>query len=260
MNLRIFYAELLFVLAAVVALSLTWEFWLEDWLLPSLVSYHEKESSENRWEFVVTSASFAAIALIVPAILGTQIIRRDQVLRLKMIRLSQEDHLTGLFNRRRIYELLESEIQRAARYSTEFSVILMDIDNFKSINDRLGHQAGDEALTKIAEVIRLSVRATDLLGRWGGEEFIIILPETNIGGCFSLAEKIRTRLESADLGEIGHRTASLGVTAFAEGDDLEAVIARADGALYAAKQGGRNRTVKGPPGSEAGLGSPATAG
>jgi len=98
MSLKIFYAASLFVLAAVIALSLAWEFWLEDWLLPSLVSHHEKESWENRWEFVVTTASFAAIALIVPAILGTQIIRRDQVLRLKMIRLSQEDHLTGLFN------------------------------------------------------------------------------------------------------------------------------------------------------------------
>jgi diguanylate cyclase (GGDEF)-like protein len=96
-------------------------------------------------------------------------------------------------------------------------------------------------LTKIAEVIRASVRETDLLGRWGGEEFVIILPETEIGGGLSLAEKMRARLESADLGDIGAVTASFGVTPFAHGDDIETIMARVDAGLYAAKQGGRNR-------------------
>ena len=97
---------------------------------------------------------------------------------------------------------------------------------------------GTSVLTKIAEVIRSSVRATDLVGRWGGEEFVIISPETDIGGGFLLAEKIRAQLESADLGEIDRSTASFGVTAFADGDDIEDIIARADAGLYAAKQGG----------------------
>ena len=158
-----------------------------------------------------------------------------------MVRLSQQDHLTGLFNRRRIAELLQSEIERALRYQTKFSVILMDIDHFKAVNDRLGHQAGDEVLMGIADIVRSGVRAADLVGRWGGEEFVIISPETDIGGSYSLAEKIRTRLESADLGEAGHKTASFGVTAFDDGDDIESLIARADAGLYAAKQGGRNR-------------------
>ena len=244
MSLKAFYTAILTVFLSVIALSLIWEFWLEDLLLPSLVSHHETESAESRWEFVLTTAIFSFIALIGPTVIGTQIIRRDRDLHQTMIRLSQEDDLTGLFNRRRTAELIEDEIQRASRYHTIFSIILMDIDHFKAVNDRFGHQAGDEVLVKITEVIRSKVRATDFVGRWGGEEFLIILPETNMDGGFSLAKKIRTRLESADLGKIGHRTASFGVTAFEDADDIEAIIARADAGLYAAKRGGRNRVEK----------------
>lgn len=250
MSIKIFYAALLSVFATVIGLSLAWEFWLEDWLLPKFVSRHETESWEERWEFVSTTAFFSFLALIGPAFVGTRIIRRDQDLRQTIIRVSHEDYLTGLYNRRRTTELLENEIQRATRYNSAFSVILTDVDHFKAVNDRLGHQAGDGVLIKIAEVIRSSVRATDLMGRWGGEEFVIISPETGIRGSFSLAEKIRARLESADLGEIDHRTASFGVTAFADGDDIEAIMARADAGLYAAKQGGRNRVEKVPAGAK----------
>jgi len=255
MSLKAFYAAILTVFLTVIALSLIWEFWLEDLLLPSLAPHHETESMEDRWEFVVTTAIFSFIALIGPTGIGTQMIRRDRELHQTMIRLSQEDDLTGLFNRRRTVELIENEIQRANRYDTIFSVILMDIDHFKAVNDRFGHQAGDEVLIKITGVIRSNVRATDLVGRWGGEEFLIILPETNMDGGFSLAEKTRTRLESAYLGKIGHRTASFGVTAFEGGDDIEAIIARADAGLYAAKRGGRNRVEKVPAGATTGSAS-----
>ena len=258
MSLKAFYSSILTVFLSVIALSLTWEFWLEDLLLPSLAPHHETESVEDRWEFVVTTAVFSFIALIGPAVIGTQIIRRDRDLHQTMIRLSQEDDLTGLFNRRRTAELIENEIQRASRYDTIFSIILMDIDHFKAVNDRFGHQAGDEVLIKITEVIRSKVRATDFVGRWGGEEFLIILPETDMDGGFSLANKIRTRLESAYLGKIGYRTASFGVAAFEDADDIEAIIARADAGLYAAKRGGRNRVEKvfaGAPAGSAAVGS-----
>lgn len=251
MSLKAFYAALLAVLVTVIALSVVWEFWLEDRLLPGLVSYHETETWEERWEFIVTSSFFSFIALIGPAVIGTQMIRREQVLHKTVTRLSQEDSLTGLYNRRRIRELLENEIQRATRYNTVFSVILADIDHFKAVNDQLGHQVGDRVLTKIAQIISTSVRATDLAGRWGGEEFVIISPGTDIDGGFSLAEKIRTRLESIELGEIGQKTASFGVTAFTESDGVEEIIARADIGLYAAKQGGRNRVEKTPAGFKA---------
>jgi len=240
-SLKAFYATLLWVLAAIIVLSVGWEFWIEDWLMTKLVSYHETESLAERWEFVASTGFFSFLALIGPAIIGTRMIRCHEALHQSFIRLSQEDSLTGLYNRRWLTELLGNEIQRAVRYKSAFSVILMDIDDFKAVNDQFGHQAGDEVLTKIAELIRLTVRATDMAGRWGGEEFVIILPETDISGSFSLADKIRIQIASADLGEIGYRTASFGVTAFADGDHINSIIARADAGLYVAKEGGKNQ-------------------
>lgn len=244
MSLKAFYAALLWVLAAVIVLSVGWEFWIEDRLMENFVSYHEKESLEERWEFVASTGFFSFLALIGPAIIGSRMIRRHQALHQSYIQLSQEDSLTGLYNRRRLTELLENEIRRGARYKSSFSVILMDMDNFKAVNDQFGHQAGDEVLVKVAEFVRSKVRATDMAGRWGGEEFVIILPETDINGALSLADKIRTQIASADLAEIGHQTASFGVTAYADGDDINSIIARADAGLYLAKEGGKNQVAK----------------
>ena len=166
----------------------------------------------------------------------------DRALQEEVTRLSQEDHLTGLLNRRRTTQLLDDEVRRALRYDSTFAIILMDVDDFKAINDRFGHQAGDTVLKKIADVIQKGVRATDIIGRWGGEEFLILSPETDVAGGISLAEKMRTLLEAADFAEIGGMTASFGVAAFDQSDDIEAVIGRADAGLYAAKNGGKNRT------------------
>jgi diguanylate cyclase (GGDEF)-like protein len=240
-NQKTFFVALVTMFATVVALSVGWEFWFEDWLFLRLDPAYEPESHHERWEYVTTVAVFSLLALVGPAVIGARIIRRDETLRDQVVRLSREDYLTGLDNRRRSTEVLENEIRRATRYKTTFSLILADIDHFKSVNDRLGHQAGDRVLASIASNIRATVRATDRVGRWGGEEFIIISPETDIGGGAALAEKIRTKLEWTDFGKIGHRTASFGVTAFRDGDNMESVTARADDALYAAKQGGRNR-------------------
>lgn len=241
MSLRTFYFAILTVLATITALSLTWEFGLEDLLQPMLGFAHQAEDRATRWEFVVTAVVFTTIALIGPTIVGTRIIRRDLALQEEVTRLSQEDHLTGLLNRRRVAQLLEDEVRRALRYDTRFSVIMMDIDNFKAVNDRFGHQAGDAVLKKIADVIRKGVRATDLIGRWGGEEFVILSPETDVAGGVSLAEKMRTLLEATDFDEIGGMTASFGVAAFSHNDDIEAIIGRADAGLYAAKYAGKNR-------------------
>ncbi len=244
MSLRNFYLSILTVLVSIAALSLAWEFWLEDIVLPVVGVGDEPEDDAERWEYVMTTVAFSALALIGPLVVGTRIIRRDQALQEVVTRLSQEDYLTGLANRRRITQLLEHEVRRARRYHTSFTVILMDVDHFKEINDRFGHQAGDTALRKIAGVIKTALRAPDSVGRWGGEEFLIISTETDIDGGLSLAEKLRSRIESADLGETGHRTASFGVTAFGEGDDIGTIIGRADAGLYAAKHGGRNRVEK----------------
>ncbi len=254
MSLRVFYFSILSVLASITILSLAWEFWLEDIVLPVIEVGHEAEDDAERWEFVITTVIFSSMALIGPTVVGARIIRRDQALQEEVTRLSQEDHLTGLLNRRRVTQLLEQEVHRALRYDTSFSVILMDIDHFKEINDHFGHQAGDTALRKVADVIKTALRAPDSVGRWGGEEFLIILAETDIDGGLSLAEKLRSRVESAYVGRIGHRTASFGVTAFEDGDDIGSIIARADAGLYAAKRGGRNRVEKVPAGEKAASG------
>jgi len=242
MSLRIFYFAILAVLTTITALSLVWEFWLEHLVLPMLGFAHEAEDEVERWEFVVTAVGFTTIALIGPTVMGTRMIRRDRALQEEVTRLSQEDHLTGLLNRRRTTQLLDDEVRRALRYDSTFAIILMDVDDFKAINDRFGHQAGDTVLKKIADVIQKGVRATDIIGRWGGEEFLILSPETDVAGGISLAEKMRTLLEAADFAEIGGMTASFGVAAFDQSDDIEAVIGRADAGLYAAKNGGKNRT------------------
>ena len=241
MSVRVLYFAILIILVTIAALSLAWEFWLEDLVLPALGFRHEPEGSAERWEFVVTTVVFSAVALIGPAAVGTRFIRRDQALQEEITRLSQEDHLTGLLNRRRITQLLEHEVRRALRYDTTFSIILMDIDHFKLVNDQFGHQAGDAVLKMIADVIKTGVRASDFVGRWGGEEFIILSPQTDIAGAISLAEKMRSRLESTKFDKIGRRTASCGVASFDPGDDIEALIGRADAGLYAAKTRGRNR-------------------
>jgi diguanylate cyclase (GGDEF)-like protein len=241
MSLRVFYFAVIIILTTIAALSLAWEFWLEDLVMPALGFRHEPEGSAERWEFVVTTVVFSAIALIGPAVVGTRFIRHDQALQEEITRLSQEDYLTGLFNRRRITQLLEHEVRRALRYDTTFSVILMDIDHFKWVNDQFGHQAGDAVLKMIADVIKTGVRASDFVGRWGGEEFIILSPQTDIAGAISLAEKMLARLASAEFDKVGRRTASFGVASFNQGDDIEALIGRADAGLYAAKTRGRNR-------------------
>ena len=241
MSQKDFFATLLAIFATVVLLSLAWEFCLEDRVLPQVFHDHRTESNRERWEFVGTAAFFSLLALIIPGIIGARSIRQDQLLRRTVIRLSQEDALTSLYNRRRITELLDTEIQRAARYATGFCLIMLDVDHFKSVNDVYGHQAGDRVLATLAGVVRSAVRVTDVVARWGGEEFMILSLNSDTEGAESLANKIRTRIEHADLGEIGPITASFGVTAFAAGDDAEAMVARVDSALYAAKNLGRNR-------------------
>lgn len=161
--------------------------------------------------------------------------------------LSVTDRLTGLANRRKLEAMLQSEILRARRYGKIFSVIMLDVDRFKSVNDTFGHPAGDAVLEQLSEILRTNARETDIVGRWGGEEFLIVCPETNLMVVTALAERYRTELELHDFGSVGKVTSSFGVTAWREGDDMHRLIQRADEALYLAKDFGRNRVVaKGP--------------
>lgn len=151
------------------------------------------------------------------------------------------DRLTGLANRMKLDVTLQSEVARTKRYGHPLTVILMDIDHFKIINDKLGHQAGDKVLQNIAKTIQNNVRSVDLPGRWGGEEFMIICPETDLQGGLRIANKLRNDLENWNVTNLTTATGSFGVAELRTGEDEDELVRRVDKALYNAKKKGRNR-------------------
>ncbi len=160
--------------------------------------------------------------------------------------LSRTDDLTGLLNRRALLEKLEEEVKRARRYNYNLSLIICDIDYFKEINDAYGHDIGDIALRNIASLLKKSLRDIDIIGRYGGDEFFLILPETSIEGAKEIAERIRHIVKNFNLNLDEHinisTTVSLGLAEFdTDKEDIDGFIKRADNALYLAKDKGRNR-------------------
>ena len=153
------------------------------------------------------------------------------------------DALTDVFNRRMLDFFIESEIAKSVRYKSIFSVIMIDLDFFKKVNDNYGHDKGDDILRNCAEIFKKNIRHSDLIARYGGEEFIILAPNTDIENGKMLAEKIRTVIETFDFGLKENLTASFGVSSYIADDTPETVMKRADKALYSAKKQGRNRVV-----------------
>jgi diguanylate cyclase (GGDEF)-like protein len=159
----------------------------------------------------------------------------------KLEKLSITDALTGLSNRAHINQVLEHELNSHLRYGKPCSLIMIDIDYFKAVNDTHGHQVGDSVLIEFAKLISEGTRVTDAVGRWGGEEFLIVCPVTDITAASALAEKLRKLIESHAFPVAGSKTGSFGVASFAPVEEIDAVIARADAALYRAKRNGRNK-------------------
>ncbi len=157
------------------------------------------------------------------------------------------DYLTKIYNRRYSIEYLEKEIQRCERYNTTFSIIMFDIDYFKKVNDTYGHLAGDEILKKFTEIILNNTRKSDILGRFGGEEFLLILPNAKLKQAMTLGEKLRQAIQEKVFkiknNEI-NITISQGVAQYKKNDITESVIRRADEALFKAKSSGRNKVMK----------------
>lgn len=152
------------------------------------------------------------------------------------------DHLTGVANRRAFDVAIRQQIKQAAQHQSLFSLLIFDIDHFKAINDTHGHDAGDAILKQLADLIRQCLRQTDLLSRWGGEEFTILLPDTPLDGALQFAERVRQRVAQARFDTL-QITISIGLTQYRDGDDSERMIMRADDALYQAKRTGRNRVM-----------------
>lgn len=158
-----------------------------------------------------------------------------------LARLATTDRLTGLWNRLRIEEFAVAEIGRAHRYGLELALIILDIDHFKRVNDLYGHLVGDQVLVAVSCLVREHLRDSDGIGRWGGEEFLVLAPSTDAREAAALAEKLRRLVEGERFPEIGAITVSFGVSTLRRGDALEHLVQRADDALYRAKEYGRNR-------------------
>jgi len=160
--------------------------------------------------------------------------------------LAQVDPLTGVFSRRHFMALTERELANAARYNTPLSVLMLDIDYFKQVNDTYGHQVGDQALQQLGRILRGLLREVDIAGRYGGEEFAIVLPKTGLIQAFEVAERLRRTIEFGEI-PLEHGvplkiTVSIGVTAFRDAtENIDGLLARADKALYDAKHQGRNQ-------------------
>jgi diguanylate cyclase len=156
-------------------------------------------------------------------------------------RISITDTLTGLFNRSKLDEILSLEIARSIRHQSPFSVILADLDFFKAVNDNFGHMAGDQVLMAFAGIMQQHCRELDVAGRWGGEEFLIVCPHTDLAGAKLLAGRIKTAVANYDFAHGKQLTVSLGVASFIRDDNANTMLKRADDALYRAKAKGRNR-------------------
>jgi len=203
----------------------------------------------------------AVVAFALASLIAVVLAARNAVDRLRLADLNRElerlagvDALTGLSNRRQIAGDVARAVSAARRHRTEVSVLLIDVDHFKDINDTHGHHVGDQVLVASAHAMQAALPREDLLGRWGGEEFLAVLPSTDADGAVVVAERIRAGLEKLEVWTAGtvpvRLTASVGV-ATTEGEEIGALLERADAALYAAKEAGRNRVEVAPAGAVA---------
>jgi diguanylate cyclase (GGDEF)-like protein len=210
--------------------------------------------AKGRWLFFTAAPLRNAAGHIIGAIETLQDVserrRAEEALRVSEERyrcLSQTDSLTGLYNSRYLHERLPGELERATRYGRPLSLLVLDCDNFKRINDQYGHLEGDKVLQNLAVVIRQCLRRSDSAFRYGGEEFIVLLPETDTSAAVALAERLRSLFEAQETvepgGEIIRCTVSIGVSRHLPSDTESTLIRRADDASYVAKRRGKNCVV-----------------
>ncbi len=190
----------------------------------------------------VSFINLTAVYLIVALLIFYYELSRSEAFE-KLEKLSTTDMLTGLFNRRHIDLKMHEVYILSQRYETPFSVILLDIDDFKKINDSYGHLEGDKVLKKISQILSTNSRESDIVGRWGGEEFLIICPNTNLYSARHVAEKMRQVIEIESFGIDFCVTASFGISEYKSAQACESMILMVDRALYKAKEEGKNKIV-----------------
>ena len=175
--------------------------------------------------------------------IGYQALRQDITDKKKLEFLSSHDTLTSIFNRGKFDGLLQYEIEQFIRYKKTFSMAIFDLDHFKDVNDTYGHQVGDDVLVQSVNIMKSSIRESDVLARWGGEEFVLLLSQTNRDEAKIVVEKIRKSIESYKFDIVGEVTVSGGLSEVVEDDTPESILKRIDDALYIAKDSGRNKVV-----------------
>jgi diguanylate cyclase (GGDEF)-like protein len=227
---------------ALAASSLVFYFIAE--LVPSLALAGELEPSLYRAIVLANIAVVSLVILLIQAAFLNEIDRRELALQL----LARTDQLTGLLNRRALLECSEAQVSQSARHAQPLTVLMIDIDHFKRINDEHGHVAGDRTLVEVADAMRQIMRLEDQLGRFDGEEFVALLPLTNSVAARSMAEKLRERVAALSValegGVVIQCTVSLGLASLRPGEtSIDPVLSRADLAMYQAKAQGRNRCV-----------------
>lgn len=212
---------------------------LNNWLS---LDYQKPEDRTFFWSLFTG----VALLLIILVYRYRQVHHHNRNLRYlnnKLEQISQYDHLTGLANRYALHQRFNVEIETANQTQQQFSLIMLDLDFFKSINDQHGHDVGDNVIKEFALLLKSMVRENDLVGRWGGEEFLILCSQTPQNGAFKLAEQIRLQVQTMDFSVNRQITASFGLSEYRLGETISDTIKRADDALYLAKNNGRNQIV-----------------
>ncbi len=219
-----------------------------------MLGFHWLGVQLPEWKLALVDAGLLAV-IVAPIAYFVFVRPRDRRIRAIMVALEQArleaetlarfDALTEVLSRRALLEALDKEVERAKRYGNGLACLMLDVDHFKKINDTYGHQFGDKVLHRIARVITDQCRANDHLGRYGGEEFMIVMPETRVGGAIAFAERVRLAITKTSLDRNEERiTLSIGVAEWRDGDDTSgSLIAQADRALLEAKAAGRNRVA-----------------
>lgn len=198
---------------------------------------------ERRFMYMSFYPLFAKDKVVSGAVLNAMDVTKMKKMEEELKLLSQTDQLTQIYNRVKFVDSLEKEVARIRRYEADLSLIMLDIDHFKRINDNYGHDVGDEVLILLTKVVDTCIRETDIFARWGGEEFMILLPHTSLNNAAKLAERIREKIEKAEFPKVGTITSSFGVSQFVKWDNEESFTKRVDRALYKAKEKGRNRVI-----------------
>ena len=194
------------------------DFWLEQTVIPKL-----DENNGNIESFLSISVDITA--------------------KIELEKVASIDKLTNVYNRRMLDQFLQVEIEIANRHKEELSLIIIDIDYFKQVNDTYGHLVGDMVLIQLSKIISDNLRISDIFGRYGGEEFLIICPKTNKNSAFILAEKLRMIVKDFEFNKVGYKTISIGIADLKRDDTIESLFEKADEALYEAKNSGRNKSV-----------------